>query len=68
MFNASKTKFLQLSTRHNLLDDYPLFFNDTQLPLSSILKILNPSFAENLNYQFHISTRAKSAFMKLYDL
>ena len=28
VFNASKTQFLQLSTRHNLPDNYPLFFND----------------------------------------
>ena len=28
MFNASKTQFLQLSTRHNLADNYPLFFNE----------------------------------------
>ena len=38
LFNASKTQFLQLSTRHNLLDNYLLFFNDTQLPLSSTLE------------------------------
>ena len=34
--NASKTQFLELSTRHNLLDNHPLFFNDIQL-LSSTL-------------------------------
>ena len=35
LFNALKTQFLQLSTQHNLPDNYPLFFNGTQLPLSS---------------------------------
>merc|ERR1711980_48728 len=38
-FNASKTQFLHLSTRHNLPDIYPLFFNDTQLSPSSTLDI-----------------------------
>ena len=49
LFNASKTLFLQLSTRHNLPDNYPFFFNDTQLPLSPILKTLVLSFTKNLN-------------------
>ena len=40
LFNASKTQFLQLSTLHNLPDNYPLFFNDTQLPLSSTLNTI----------------------------
>ena len=48
LFNASKTEFLQLSTRHNLLDNYPLFFNDTQLPLSYTLNTLGLSFTKNL--------------------
>ena len=61
LFNAAKTKFLQLSTRHNLPDNYPLFFNDTQFPLSSTLNTLDLSFTKNLNWQFHISTHAKSA-------
>ena len=34
LFNASKAQYLQLSTRHSFPDNYPLFFNDTQLPLS----------------------------------
>ena len=37
LFNASKTLFLQLSSRHNLPDNYPFFFNDIQLTLSSTL-------------------------------
>ena len=64
LFNASKTQFLQLSTRHNLPDNYPLFFNDTQVPLST-LNTLGLSFTKNLNWQFHISTLAKSVFKKL---
>ena len=35
LFIASKTQFLQLSTRHNLPDNYPLFVNDTQLSFSA---------------------------------
>ena len=65
MFNASKTQFLQLSTRHNLPDNYLLFFNDTQLPLSSTLNTLGPSFTKNRNWQFHISTLTKSASKEL---
>ncbi|ORD92879.1 hypothetical protein ECANGB1_2401, partial [Enterospora canceri] len=65
LFNASKTQFLQLFTRHNLPDNYPLFFNDTQLPLSSTLNTLVLSFTKNLNWKFHISTLAKSASKKL---
>ena len=53
--NASKTQFLQLSTRHNLPDNYSLFFNDTQLTLSSTLNTLGLSFTKNLDWQFHIS-------------
>ena len=64
LFNASKTQFLQLSTWHNLPDNYPLFFNDTQLPFSSTLNTLGLSFTKNLNWQFHISTLAKSASKK----
>ncbi len=30
-FNASKTQFLHLSTRRNLPNSYPLFFDNTQL-------------------------------------
>ena len=65
LFNASKTQFLQLSTRYKLPDIHPLFFNDTQLPLSSTLNTLGLSITKNLNWQFHISTFAKSASKKL---
>ena len=59
LFSASKTQFLQLSTRHNLPDNYPLFFNDTQLILFSTLNTLGLSFTKSLNWQFHISTLAE---------
>ena len=65
LFNASKTQFLQLSTRHNLLDNYLFFFNDTELPLSSTLNTLGLSFTKNLTWQFHISTLANSSSKNL---
>ena len=64
LFNASKTQFLHLSTRHNLPNDYPLFFNDTQLSPST-LKILGLSFTCNRNWKLLISSLAKTASMKL---
>ena len=64
LFNASKTQFLQLSSRHNLPDNYPPF-NDTQLPLSSTLNTLSVSLTKNLNWQFHTSTPGKPASKKL---
>ncbi len=48
-FNASKTQFLHLSTRHNLPETYPLFFSDTQLSPSSTLNILGLSFTGNIS-------------------
>ena len=65
LFNASKTQFLQLSTWHNLSHTYPLFSNDTQLSLSSTLNTLGQFFTKSLNWQFHISTHAKSASKKV---
>ena len=65
LFNASKTQFLQVSTRHSLPDNYPLFFNDTKMSFSSTLNALGLSFTKNLNWQSHISTLAKSASKKL---
>ena len=64
LFNTSKTDFLQLFTRHNLSDNYPFFFNDTQLPLST-LNTLILSFTKNRNWQFHISTLAKIDFQEV---
>ncbi len=55
-FNASKTQFLHLSTRHNIPNSYPLFFDNTQLSPSSTLNILGLSFTQNLNWKLHISS------------
>ena len=65
LFNASKTQFLHLSNRHNLPDNYPIFFNNTQLSPSSTLDILGLSFTKTLNWKYHISSLAKTASMKL---
>ena len=60
-----RIQFLQLSTGHNLLDIYPLFLNDTQLPLSSISNTLGLSFTKDLSWQFHVFTFAESSSKKL---
>ena len=64
-FNASKTQFLHLSTRHNLPNNYPLFFDNTQLSPSSTLNILGLSLTQNLNWKLHISSLTKSASSRL---
>ncbi len=64
-FNTSKTQFLHLSTRHNLPQDYPLYFDNTQLSPSSTLNILGLSFTKTLNWKSHISSLAKTASKKL---
>ncbi len=64
-FNASKTQFLHLSTRHNLPNSYPLFFDNTQLAPSPTLNILGLSSTQNLNWKLHISSFTKSASSKL---
>ena len=65
LFNVSKNQFLQLFTRHNLPDNYPLFFNNTQLALSSALNTLSLSFSKKFYLQFHISTHAKINFQEV---
>ena len=65
VFNASKTQFLHLSTRHNLPDVYPLAFNDTQLNPCPSLNILGISFSSDFSWKSHISSLAKTASMKL---
>ena len=65
MFNASKIQFLHLSTRHNLLENYSLFFNYAQLSLFITLNTFGISFTEKLNWRFHISSPAKSASKKV---
>ncbi len=61
-FNASKTQFLHLSTRHKLPDSYPLFFDNTQLSPSSTLNILGLSFTQK------ISTGNFTSFLSLNQL
>ena len=52
-FNASKTQFLHLSTRHNLPNNYPLFFDDTQLFPSSSINILGLYISYSLKWKLH---------------
>ena len=65
VFNASKTQFLHLSTRHNLPHDYPIFFNDTQLNPSSSLDILGISISSDFSWKNHLTSLAKTASQKL---
>jgi len=51
VFNASKTQFLNLSTRHNLPHNYDIFFENTQLKPSSVLNILYVSFSRELSWK-----------------
>ena len=51
LFNASKTQFLHLSTRQNLPDNYPLYFDDTTLSSSSTPNILGQYFTKTLNWK-----------------
>ncbi len=59
-FNASKTQFLHLSTRHNLPNSCPLFFDNKQVTLN----ILGLSNTQNLKWKLYISL-TKSAPSKL---
>ncbi len=64
-FNASKTQYLHLTSRHVNLHNYPLFFENTQLSPSSTINILGLSLSKDLNWELHISSLAKSASSKL---
>ncbi len=64
-FNASKTQFLHLSTRHHLPHTHPLLFDKTRLSPSSTLNILGLFLSNDLNWKSHISSLAKSASAKL---
>ena len=64
-FNASTTQSRNLSTRHNLPNNYPLFFDNTQLSPSSTLNILGLSLTQNLNWKLHILSLTKSASSRL---
>ena len=59
VFNASKTQFLHLSTRHNLPNDYNIFFENTQLKPSPVLNILGVSFSHDLSFRDHVISLSK---------
>ena len=61
VFNISHTQFLHLSTRHNLPQNYDIFFENTQLKPSSFLNILGVSFSWDLSWEDHIISRSKQA-------
>src|ERR1044072_3127835 len=65
VFNASKTQFLHLSTRHNLPHNYDIFFENTQLKPSSVLNILGVSFSRDLSWKDHITSLSKQASKRL---
>ncbi|KAL7641293.1 UNVERIFIED_CONTAM: hypothetical protein RMT77_008431 [Armadillidium vulgare] len=65
VFNASKTQFLHLSTRHNLPHNYDIFFENTQLKPSSLLNILGVSFSRDLSWKDHITSLSKQASKRL---
>src|ERR1700755_2007651 len=65
IFNASKTQFLHLSTRHNLPHNYDIFFENNQLKPSSVLNILGVSFYRDLSWKDHITSLSKQASKRL---
>ncbi|KAL7644590.1 UNVERIFIED_CONTAM: hypothetical protein RMT77_004127 [Armadillidium vulgare] len=65
VFNATKTQFLHLSTRHNLPHNYDIFFENTQLKPSSVLNILGVSFSCDLSWKDHITSLSKQASKRL---
>ena len=48
-FNASKTQFFHLFTRHNLPHNHPIFFNNTRIDPSSSLNMLRVSFSQDFS-------------------
>ncbi|KAL7642959.1 UNVERIFIED_CONTAM: hypothetical protein RMT77_006248 [Armadillidium vulgare] len=65
VFNATKTQFLRLSTRHNLPHNYDIFFVNTQFKPSSVLNILVVSFSRKLSWKDHITSLSKQASKRL---
>src|ERR1700755_3496807 len=64
VFNATKTQFLHLYTRHNIPHNYNIFEN-TQLKPSSVLNILGVSFSRDLSWKDHITSLSKQASKRL---
>ncbi len=62
-FQCLKNPFSSFSSRH-LLDNYPLFFEHTQLSPATI-NILGLSFSHSLNWKSHISSITKPASSRL---
>src|SRR6201990_2527222 len=65
VFNASKTQFLHLSTRHNLPHNYDIFLENTRLKPSFVLNILGVSFSRDLSWKDHITSLSKQASKRL---
>ena len=65
VFKGKSSQFLHFTTQHDLPNDYPLLFNNTQLNPSSSLNILGVSFSRDLSWKDHIYSLTKSASMKL---
>ncbi|KAL7629919.1 UNVERIFIED_CONTAM: hypothetical protein RMT77_019962 [Armadillidium vulgare] len=65
VFNATRTQFLHLSTRHNLPHNYDIFFENTQLKPSSVLNILGVSFSRDLSWKDPITSLSKQASKRL---
>ena len=65
VFNASKTQFLHLTTRHNLPDNYNIFLVNTQLNPSAVLNILGVSFSRDLTWKDHVVSLTKQASKRL---
>src|ERR1044072_502624 len=65
VFNASKTQFLHLSTRHNFPHNYDIFFENTRLKPSSVLNILGDSFSRDLSWKDYIISLSKQASKSL---
>ena len=59
VFNASKTRFLNLLPRRNYSNNEPLLRKDTLLSLS-LPNIIGLSFNYNINWKIDISSVAKS--------
>ncbi len=62
-FNASRNSISSSITRFNLLNSYPLFFDNTQLSPST-LNILSLSFTQNLNWKPYLLSQ-KISFLEV---
>src|ERR1044072_8311266 len=65
VFNASKTQFIHLSTRHNILSHNYDIFENIRLKSSSVLNILGVSFSRDLSWKDHLTSLSKQASKRL---